>query len=415
MSDPVNSQERLRRELVERMRARRADIEQTVFARVRDSDVGLEGPDDPEYLAGLRGAIAAAIEHALGAIESGDPDGGPIPAEAVTQAQRAARTGVSLDAVVRRYVLGSTVFGDFLLRESEHPDFAGCGGVLRNALRAQASVLERLIAEVNTAYALELERSGRSPERRRTEAVLRLLAGGADEQGTLGYELAARHVAAIASGRGGDRALAELASETGCALLCVRRGEESAWGWLGGGAGLSARTLERALAARNERGERGLSFALGEPGDGLEGWRLTHQQAQAALRVALRDPRPVTRYADVALLASVLLDETLSRSLVQIYLSPLGERRNGGAVLRETLRAYFAAERNASSAASALGVTRHTVENRLRTIEERLGHSLRTRQAELEVALRLEDMDEGARRRPAEEERAARGTEVPTI
>jgi hypothetical protein len=388
VSDLVNSQERLRVELVERVRARRAEVEQTVFARVRDRAVGLQGPDDPEYLAGLRSAIAAAIEHALKSIETGEQETAAIPPEAVAQAQRAARTGVSLDAVVRRYVLGSTVLGDFLLQESEHPDFMGSGGVLRQALRAQAAVLERLIAAVNVAYALELERTGRSPERRRTECVLRLLAGGGADQAELGYDLTARHVGVIATGPGGSEALAQVASRTGSALLCVRRGEQTVWGWLGGGRGLSARELARALAARG----LGLAFALGEPGDGLEGWRLTHQQAQAALRVALRDPRPVTRYADVALLASVLRDEALSRSLVEIYLAPLGERSNGGAVLRETLRAYFAAERNASSAASALGVTRHTVENRLRTIEERLGQSLRTHQAELEVALRLEEL-----------------------
>jgi sugar diacid utilization regulator len=98
----------------------------------------------------------------------------------------------------------------------------------------------------------------------------------------------------------------------------------------------------------------------------------------------------------VALLASVLNDDALAGSLIEIYLAPLGGSENGGAILRRTLRAYFAAERNASSAASALGVTRHTVQNRLRTIEEKLGQSLRTRQAELEVALRLEELKEGA-------------------
>jgi DNA-binding PucR family transcriptional regulator len=60
-------------------------------------------------------------------------------------------------------------------------------------------------------------------------------------------------------------------------------------------------------------------------------------------------------------------------------------------VLRQTLRAYFAAERNASSAAAALGVARHTIENRLRKIEERLDRRLSTCLAELEVALRVEE------------------------
>ena len=118
----------------------------------------------------------------------------------------------------------------------------------------------------------------------------------------------------------------------------------------------------------------GVVFAFGEPAQGLEGWRLTHSQAQAALVVALRrggreDVR-FTRYADVALLAAALKDQALAGALVEIYLSPLDDLDNRGPLLRRTLRAYLEAERNASSAAAALGVARRTVENRLSTIEE---------------------------------------------
>ena len=79
------------------------------------------------------------------------------------------------------------------------------------------------------------------------------------------------------------------------------------------------------------------------------------------MRVALRAPQPLTRYADVALMAAVLRDELLAESMVEVYLSALGDRHGAGAVLRQTLRAYFKAERNASSAASALGVSRQTL------------------------------------------------------
>lgn len=108
--------------------------------------------------------------------------------------------------------------------------------------------------------------------------------------------------------------------------------------------------------------------------------------------VALRRPRTLTRYADVALLAAVLKDDALARSLLDIYIAPLDDHRGGGKVLRETLRAYIAAERNVSSAAAALGVVRKTVDNRLGTIEERLGRSLHPCPAELEIALHLDDL-----------------------
>lgn len=48
-------------------------------------------------------------------------------------------------------------------------------------------------------------------------------------------------------------------------------------------------------------------------------------------------------------------------SLGQLYLEPLARERDGGQMARETLRAYFGAERNGASAAPVLGVSRQTV------------------------------------------------------
>jgi PucR-like helix-turn-helix protein/diguanylate cyclase with GGDEF domain len=382
----------MRAELTDRVRARRGELEGAIFARVRDAGAVPAGEDDPGYLEGLRAAVAAAIEYGLAGVEHGEERTGPVPPEAILQAHRAARAGVSLDTVLRRYVIGSTVLGDFLMQEADRGDFPDHGATLREMLSAQAAVLDRLMKAVTNEYRRELEDRERSPERRRAERVQRLLAGGTCDSAELGYEMYGWHVGAIATGLAPACALRAIADELGSGLLCVLRGEEAAWGWIGGGCKPAVRELERTARAHARTLE--VRIALGEPGWGVEGWRLTHLQAQAALRVALRDAGPVTRYADVALLASLLRDDALAGSLVEIYLSPLGERSNGGAVLRETLRAYFAAERNASSAASALGVARHTVEKRLRVIEEKLGVALRTRQAELEVALRLEELSE---------------------
>ena len=65
-----------------------------------------------------------------------------------------------------------------------------------------------------------------------------------------------------------------------------------------------------------------------------------------------------------------------------------------GVGLRETLRAYFDAGFNAATAAAALEVDRHTVQRRLRKVEEALGRLLHTCHAELEVALVLEELDD---------------------
>ena len=183
---------------------------------------------------------------------------------------------------------------------------------------------------------------------------------------------------------GGSR----LGRGTRSGTLAVSRGEETVWGWLGGRRRLPGADIER-LSPATWPAE--VSLAIGESGRGVDGWLLTHRQAQAALRVVLRKPQKLTRYADVALLATTLNDETLARSLLEIYLSPLGDR---GSELRTTLHEYFAAGRRTSHAARSLGVVRQTVENRLRTTEQVIGRPLRTCLPDLEVALSLDELNE---------------------
>jgi DNA-binding PucR family transcriptional regulator len=142
-----------------------------------------------------------------------------------------------------------------------------------------------------------------------------------------------------------------------------------------------------------EAGER--RIAVGEPAWGIEGWRVTHRQAQDALTVALRRAPMLTCYREVALLACALKDKELGRALIEIYLTPLKDGRDGGPVLRQTLRAYLGAECNVSSAAKAMRVARSTVIKRLRTIEARLGRTLNPCPAELEVALALDELGVG--------------------
>jgi DNA-binding PucR family transcriptional regulator len=137
----------------------------------------------------------------------------------------------------------------------------------------------------------------------------------------------------------------------------------------------------------------GASLAAGEPAEGLAGWRLSHRQASAALSIALRETGRVVRYADDALLVAALQDDLLAASLRGLYLEPLRRMRDGGAAVRQTLRAYFAAGGNVSSAAVALGVNRATVSSRLTSAEERIGRHLDAISAEMQTALRLDDID----------------------
>jgi sugar diacid utilization regulator len=236
----------------------------------------------------------------------------------------------------------------------------------------------------------ERERLMRSPSQRVTERVQQLLAGVYDGNlDDLAYELNAWHMGLVAMGEEAERAVRGLAAALDRQILVVPQEQEIVWAWLGGRRELRVADIERQLLAQ---GPASVSLAVGEPRRGIEGWRLTHHEARAALQVMRRRPQRLTRGSEVLLLAAVLESEALAESLLETYLAPLDQVSDSGGMLRETLRAYFDADCNAATAAAALQVNRHTVRRRLHKIEEALGRLLHACRAELEVALRLEEL-----------------------
>jgi hypothetical protein len=376
----------LRTGLLERLRARRPEIEQAILTRVHSvadpADVA-----DPAYIEGLRAAVHAALTYAIAALENDGGHPAPLPTELLAQARRAARDGVPLDTVLRRYLAGHTLLDDFIVQEAEAAGSLGSTH-LQDALRTEAAILDHLIDAVAAEYRSEVEARSRSLHRRRAECVDRLLAGELADTSELSYDFDGWHIGAIVAGPRGEETLRNLTKSFDRRLLFVPRGEVVAWAWLGGRREVDPEELER-LSASSWPVE--VHVAIGEPARGLSGWRLSHRQAAAAMPIAQRSPGSPTRYADVALLASILQDEVFSHSLHQLYLAPLERERDGGAVLRQTLGAYFEAERNVSSAASALGVSRKTVTSRLHMAEDLIARPLHTFHAEFEAAVRLDE------------------------
>jgi PucR C-terminal helix-turn-helix domain len=388
--------------MIQRLRARQSEIEAVILARVRAVS-GSVGIEDAEYRAAQAPTVAAAVDYGLTCIEQGAEWSEPIPSATIAQARRAARNGVSLDTIVLRYIAGYRLLGEFIGDEADSAGLASHGSTLRDLRRTQEAVLEHLTATLANEYNQERERMASSVERRRRELVRKLLAGEPVDASALDYEFDdAWHLGMIATGARAEKVLRGLADGLSRQILFVTPGEGwTVWAWLGGRRKLAIADVERQLSLSD--GVAGVSLAIGELGKGIDGWRLTHQEAQAALLVALRNPQTLTRCADVPLEAAVLRHEALTKSLIGSYLSPLDNLRMGGRVARETLRAYFTCERNTSSAAHLLGVARHTVENRLREIEKILGRSLHTCLAELEVVLRVEVLGEVASTLPPPE------------
>jgi hypothetical protein len=254
------------------------------------------------------------------------------------------------------------------------------------------ALVERMVASIADEYEGERERTEPSPEGRRAELVQGLLAGTLVDINELGYELDAWHLCVIATGANATQAVRGLAAGLGRELLAVARDDGEVWAWLGGQRKLVVADVERVLSAQ---GLADVSLAVGEAARGVEGWRLTHREAQAAQLVARHRPaRGLTRYLDVALDATALQDEALADSLIERYLSPLDDMRIGGKAARRTLRALFDTEYNVSSAAHPLRVHRSSVHRWREEIERRLGCRLHEHQAEIEVALRIEELRE---------------------
>jgi hypothetical protein len=373
--------------VAERLRERRAEIEQAVLVR---ASALLEATDsiDPQFLDGQRMAVAAAVDYGLAAIELGEERAPEVPAIFHSHARLTARSGVSLDTMLRRYFAGYTLLGDFLVREAE--DCGVQGAALQCVMRDMATVFERLLSTMTEEYTRETNGRLSSSEERAAARVRKLLDGELIDTAEFDYEFDAWHVGALAVGKNAAGAIRELAGALDRRLLLVCGGEGPVWAWLGSRREVDPVELQQNISSR---WTSEVVLAVGEPAEGLAGWRLTHQQAKAAFPIALRSPERFVRYAEVALLASMLKDDLLATSLHETYIAPLAAERDGGQAMRETLRAYFAAERNASSAAAALGVNRRTVTSRLRAVEERLERPLNACAAEMEAALRLEDLD----------------------
>jgi PucR C-terminal helix-turn-helix domain/GGDEF-like domain len=381
--------EAARGELCARLRARRPEIEAALATRVYALGDPAEVAD-PDYLRGLRGALATAIEYGLAALELGERRSAAIPPALPAQARAAARSGVGLETVLARYFAGYTLLVDFAIEEAD------AGGLLhevalRELLRGQGVVFERLIAEVSSDYRREAAGRLLSNEQRRAERVRRLLDGELIDSTDLAYELEDWHIGAVAAGAGAAEALQALASSLDRRPLLIPRDDGTIWGWLGAHKEVDQDQAYELIAAEWPKEMR---LALGEPATGREGWRLSHRQAKMAFPLAQPCRAPVIRYGEVALAASILQDDVLSSSLRQLYLDPLAEDRDGGRCLRATLRAYFAAERNVSSTSAVLAVSRQTVRRRLERAESALKKDIRACSAPLEAALQLEELGE---------------------
>jgi AcrR family transcriptional regulator len=149
--------------VVARLRVRLDEIEGAIFARVREVVPDNLGGDNVEYMRGLRATVRAGVEFVLEGVERigdgwGEGSVVMVPREPVLQARRAVRAGVSVDAVIRRYMAGQALLWEYILEEADRIQLADGGRQLRQALRVQSSLADRLVIDVAREHERELRR-----------------------------------------------------------------------------------------------------------------------------------------------------------------------------------------------------------------------------------------------------------------
>lgn len=368
--------------------------------------VELQG--DEQIVDRLRASVESnvvAIQHLLEQpldIRLVDP-----PTGALQWSLRLAQRGIPLSVLWRAYHLCTArvllFFAEELTRHSDSVEELGArfvaAGILLN--RYVDHVCER----VGASYESERQRWLRQRDMVRTERIGDLLAGRIVDtrqvEAALGYRLAGRHLGSILwdSDPSGDAGLMRLqrwatrcSDRLGCREppLIVARDQSTVWVWFTPPVAVDRGTRTPAEVVGEEAAGPTSRAAVGEPGEGVDGFAATHRQAAAARSVALAPggaTATVTPYRAVSGISFLCHDLGRAREWVWETLGPLAVDDEAHDHLRASVGAFLETGGSLSAAAERLGCHKNTVNHRIRRAEQALGRSVRDRRVDLEVAL----------------------------
>jgi hypothetical protein len=332
---------------------------------------------DAEYLEALDRAVHTGVLYWIQVLAVGEERAGDIPLPLTAQARVAARHRIPFGDSIRRYTAAKEHLTDYIFEEVDDDP-----ALIRTAIAAQGAAFGRLLETATEEYQQE-SRGIHSQEDRRVALAERLLARERVDPSPLGYQLDSNHIGLFADCYEARSLVGNLAKEIDCRSLIRSSGE--LWAWLG-------RTREplNPESVRewiDREGTPDLPIAIGEPSNGLDGWRATHEQARSALWVARAEGAPVAEYADVVMLVAARRDQLTVNTLRERYLLPLAGVPNGG-----DLRAYFNCGKSKTNAAKTLGISRQALDLRIKKAENLFGERLIDCEDALSVALTLEEL-----------------------
>ena len=346
--------------------------------------------------------------------EGSRPGLATAPPEALAYAKEYVRRGLGLETLQRAYRIGQATLSRMWLEELQTraegaEELADTFGFFNDWLFQWVETLEHRLTEY---YMVERERRLRGTSAMRSEQVRTILDGSPVDirkaSATLRYELDRRHVGYIVWTTGAtldapngnvlfgemERVAANVAAVMGATdHLTVPLGGYLAC-WAGFRRSPRAETLTGTLPLATNRW---INVALGQLGEGIGGFRRSHEEAVLARRVhQLRSPErqpTCVRFSDVALEVMLTHSREEARRFVAQQLGDLAAEDKSVARLRDTLRVFLEENGSFQNAAARLGVHKNTVAYRIRRAEELLGHGVKERQLELQTALRLAPLD----------------------
>jgi DNA-binding PucR family transcriptional regulator len=331
------------------------------------------------------------------------------PTAALEYARRLAQHGVPVNALVRAYRLGQRQLNDLVFQAVREADISPATRLA--ALEAISTTLFEYIdwisQQVVTVYEDERERWLENQNSIRALRVREVVAGKAkvDVDATsdsIRYPLRWHHLAVVMwysdEGAGGDelarlqRFLRELGQTTdvGSNPLFAAADQTTGWGWLP----YRSAPPNAVEAVRQFTGERAdpPSVAIGTVASGVDGFRRSYREAQAARAVAVAggaDGATVIAASDPGLAAAALLggDIGAARVWVTDVLGELSVDTENDARLRETLRIFLRCGSSYKQAAEELDLHFNTVKYRIGRAVARRGSPIEHDRLDVELAL----------------------------
>jgi DNA-binding PucR family transcriptional regulator len=365
---------------------------------------------DPRLIDLLDASVEANVEtllHALRydiAVQSIE-----APAAAVEYARRLAQHGVPLNALVRAYRLGHGRMNEIVLRELRERDVAPATrfAVLEAISATLFEYIDRLSQQVVVIYEDERERWLENQNSIRALRVREILEGRktVDVDATsnlIRYPLRWHHLAVVMwypePDGGGDelarvqRFLRELgqAASVGSNPLFVAADQSSGWGWLPFRS-VPPNAVDTVRQFTRKRADAP-SVGIGTVASGIDGFRRSHREAEAAHGVAVAGGQlepTVIAATDPGLSAAALLggDIDLARIWVIDVLGDLATDSENDARLRDTLRVFLRCGSSYKSAAEELDLHFNTVRYRVGRAVARRGRPIEGDRLDVELAL----------------------------